>query len=476
MRFSFNGRDWTTSTSKVVALVLSIISLSLGTAARPAGAATQTTTQTFSATADAFVVSVSPRTNYGASRELHIDGSPKTNAYVAFKVNGLVGTVKRVLLRLYSKTGSRVGYKARPVLRRWGERTITYRNAPKLGTGRRSSGRFRAARWTTVDVTPLFLGQGTVSFALTSSNAAAIRLASRESAHGPQLVIETATQTAPASDLSWPPPPLVDPITVNVPNNNGYVAMGKNRDYIVHVGYLRDDLWLEGGHNVVVIGGRVTIPSPGPNAYARSGVKVRSATGTVHLEGLLIDNSGGYLADGIVTSAPDAVVQVENVRIEGVHATGTEHPDIIQPQAGLEALRVDHLTASTTLQGIFLRHNTVGGVFYRTGPADLRNINIYGLAGAHIAGFWQDRTTIPIALQNFWVHPGASAYPFPYQFYPDPSQPDGRKATLSPDGTYIYWPTSNISGHATKGVPAGGDYVPLGVPGESYVSPGYAGG
>src|SRR5262249_25947146 len=82
------------------------------------------------------------------------------------------------------------------------------------------------------------------------------------------------------SKLAWAPPALSSPITVTVPSGGGIIKMDTARDYIVKVGHLSacGGLWLEGGHNVVVIGGEISIVSTCGSAYDRTAVKVRANT------------------------------------------------------------------------------------------------------------------------------------------------------------------------------------------------------
>jgi hypothetical protein len=91
------------------------------------------------------------------------------------------------MLHVYSKTSLRRGFFVRTVARRWTELSITYANAPRVSRARVRSGRIRAGRWTTIDVTPFARGKDVVRLALTTASTSTIRLASRESAHPPRL-------------------------------------------------------------------------------------------------------------------------------------------------------------------------------------------------------------------------------------------------------------------------------------------------
>jgi hypothetical protein len=291
---------------------------------------------------------------------------------------------------------------------------------------------------------------------------------------------QTTVVAASGSKLSWAPPALSNPLTLNVPSSGGWFRLDSARDYVVKMGNVSavGGVVLEGGHNVVLIGGHITIPWAGstPGMNDRRALYVKGQTGVVHVEGLLIDNQGGDLGEGIQIAAQNAIVQIENVRVTDIHARDEVgftdcHPDIIQPHSGYKELRVDHLTGRSDYQGLFLKAESG----YTLGPTDLRNVNLIGLATGHYL-FWQELAATPVTLTNTWLDNSQTRYPLGYSVYPDIQKPVGRQAVVSPDGTQVYWPTSNIAGVVLKGRPPAGDFVPLGLAGTSYVSPGYVGG
>ena len=162
----------------------------------PTPTATQTpppVTFTFSPSADSYVNASSAATNYGTSTQFRVDGSPIVRSYLRFDVQGLSGTITRVTLRVYANSSSSLGYTVYAVSNNtWTESTITYDNAPLLGSSSGSSGKFNSAVWTTVDITSLVTGNGSLNIALATSSSTAVSLASRESgANAPQLIIET---------------------------------------------------------------------------------------------------------------------------------------------------------------------------------------------------------------------------------------------------------------------------------------------
>jgi len=279
---------------------------------------------------------------------------------------------------------------------------------------------------------------------------------------------------AAPSPLRWAPPVLVDPQVVSVPSTDGRVLMDPAKDYLVNLGHLSacGGLSLEGGHNVVVIGGEVTIPGACRDSYDRTAVKVRSNTGTVHLEGILID--GPFTHDGIVTASPQTTLQIENVRIDSVRTMDSAHPDCVQTQAGLGRLRVDRFTCTTELQGFFLKVEDGN----RVGACDIRNVNITGAPGKHL--FVQTTPDIPVALANVWLYSPKPWAPFGFLVYP---QADGRtylggydrkrRSVVARNRKRLWFVGSNIHGFIRKGPPPAGDMVPPGVAGTGYSSPGY---
>ncbi|MDW8007530.1 MAG: DNRLRE domain-containing protein, partial [Thermomicrobium sp.] len=157
--------------------------------------------------------------NYGTRASLRVDGSPVMRSYLRFDLTNVPDTpIARATLRIYTQSAHRAGYEVRPVAdTSWGERRLTYQNAPAVGNtviGR--SGRFVSGQWTNVDVTPVVKPGTKLALALVTSDATQMNLASREvGATAPQLVIEfapSATPTpSPTTPTSTPTPPSPTP-------------------------------------------------------------------------------------------------------------------------------------------------------------------------------------------------------------------------------------------------------------------------
>jgi hypothetical protein len=278
----------------------------------------------------------------------------------------------------------------------------------------------------------------------------------------------------PPPKLAWAPPRLTAPATLRVGPGGGEFRLQPGRDYVLRISEVSalGGVRLIGGHNVVIVGGHITIPWAGdnPTIADRVALYLYRQTGTVHVEGLLIDNAGGDLSEGIQINAPAAVVQLENVRVSDVHARDEvgftdNHPDLVQPWGGVAQLRVHRFSGSSDAQGFFLVGNN-GPI----GRADLRDVNMIGSPTArHL--FWHGGR-FPVTLTNVWIQPAAGR-PLGRAVWPDTSGEWPRQAFVAPDGSVSWPPESGIAGSIFPGVPPEGDFVPAPAVGAGYVSPGY---
>jgi hypothetical protein len=178
------------------------------TLAGPAGAAT------FTPTDDTFATTADPGTAYGTGQWIRVgSGTATRNAYFKFALTGLSGTVSKATLRVYTVTGG-AGFSARAAASNaWSETTLNANNQPGYSpTVVGSVGSFPTNSWVAVDVTPLVSGNGTYSFALTSSSTTPMDFTAKEygAANAPQLVVTTTTTPPP------PPPPTGAPTVSGV--------------------------------------------------------------------------------------------------------------------------------------------------------------------------------------------------------------------------------------------------------------------
>jgi hypothetical protein len=189
-------------------------------------------TVSIAAVADSYVGSDSPSINYGTATQLRADGSPIVNSYLRFAVQGLSGSVTSATLRVYANSSSSTGYNVAGVSSNtWGEKTITYSNAPPVGSTLGKSGAFSAGVWTNVNVTAYVTGNGSYNMAIVETGSTAVSFASREAgANAPQLVVvaggvsSTATPT-PVGGKSPTPTPIKTTTPTQAATTSGSVVM-----------------------------------------------------------------------------------------------------------------------------------------------------------------------------------------------------------------------------------------------------------
>jgi hypothetical protein len=292
----------------------------------------------------------------------------------------------------------------------------------------------------------------------------------------------------PGDKLAFSPPPLSNPVTIQVTNANKQLTLDPAKDYILEVVEKLTNapgLWIMGGRNVHLIGGHVAMEAPGGgNAYAEhTAVKIRDVdfyapkAGHVFVEGLLID--GAHTCDGIVTACSLKTVTIQNCRVTVRPRPATLpgiHEDCIQIQGAVGPLRIDKLTGYTVLQGIFIQAHDGQNV----GPIDIRRMNTHG-AYHSIYQANDSKTgaalTSVIKLTDYHISDSHPQKVFGLDVFPqsDGNGSPGRRAVVSPDGKYLTFEGPYaMSGRIENGGPPGGDFVPAGVAGLGYISPGYA--
>jgi hypothetical protein len=146
----------------------------------------------FKPEADTYVTAAAPARNFGLVGVLRVKSSPQAAAYLRFRIRKLKGDdITSVTLLLHALAGPHRSYQVRPVRRDdWREQRLTYENAPKLSLRYAASKPVRRGAWSAVDVTPFIAGdRGRVSLAITTRSELGVVFASRESEHGPRLVV-----------------------------------------------------------------------------------------------------------------------------------------------------------------------------------------------------------------------------------------------------------------------------------------------
>lgn len=192
------------------------------------------------------------------------------------------------------------------------------------------------------------------------------------------------TAASVATPLKWTPPTLTAPTTMVIATDPGVgithaisqqsgtakqkatFTLDNTKDYIIRVKRITSDygLIIDGGRNVWIFGGHISIPHVNSTDYAtmtdartdfarRRALLVAGGTsGVVHVEGLYYDRGAdgtGSLTEGINTQCPNRGVQIQNGKIGpltsfvvpsvpspgGFPSFDDNHPDVIQPLGGL---------------------------------------------------------------------------------------------------------------------------------------------
>ena len=178
-----------------------LVAAIVGLTALPGGArdVLAATTQTFVATADAYVKASSPTKNYGTATTLQVRApTPEYRVYLRFNVTGLTGSVTAAKVRLFVTDPSPFGGQVKSAAAGWTETGITWTNAPAPGGILGTAAAVTTSTWAEIALTPAaFSGNGQVNLAITSTNTNSVIYSSRQGANPPQLVLTTdATPTA----------------------------------------------------------------------------------------------------------------------------------------------------------------------------------------------------------------------------------------------------------------------------------------
>jgi hypothetical protein len=247
---------------------------------------------------------------------------------------------------------------------------------------------------------------------------------------------------------------------------------------------------VKGGRNVVIIGGEININiAHGTinNDNKRMGLKFKDQTGTVHAEGLWLH--GEYINEGIQIDAPDADVQIYNVRIDQIHGAKQRppysHADIVQPWGGVRSLKIDYMTGSSHYQGFLFKADYNGPL----GPVDVRHTNIEMLPGPSADSYFPNNggrygiafsrgayTSINWDSGTVWMKVNPN-YKSPWYKnmidFNGNGEPSSADAGSDGTGNFVDMNSyrSDQSGRIyeyTGSTPPGGDYVPASSVGSSY--------
>ena len=313
--------------------------------------------------------------------------------------------------------------------------------------------------------------------------------------------------------LTWSPPKLTAPETIVVadqPVSDDHVVrivLDPARDYILKVGHMNKvgTLEVEGGNDVVIMGGRITCLEIVDSNTARGrGIALWDNTGVFHVEGVLFENCG----DGMVISSPASTVQLQNVRFQDIDAPyDLNHPDVIQTWRGPKEIRIDRLTADSSSKGFIWM--SVDGTQPRRVNQRRVNFRLWSQGGSQPKGpevftwhtsagtrstcylCWSEtawyNSSLRRRLQDSWGTfdlPDGTHQFVPYRIVGANGRAVEIKTRAAHDalhgdlgrrpGDYIERLAPSLEGERWYwGVPPGGDFVPANVPGVKYRSPGY---
>jgi hypothetical protein len=255
--------------------------------------------------------------------------------------------------------------------------------------------------------------------------------------------------------LAWAPPRLRHPRTIVVDQRTPTLNLDNARDYRIKLPRkplrLLNGLAINGGHNVVLVGGRIEVPATRPvkGAHVGRGLYLLNQTGTVHVEGLRIGGRG--LTEGIDLGQPFRnTVQLENIHIDRVRypAGLPTHPDLLQTWSGPGVLRVDRFEGTTEYQGMFLNPEELGSS--RPRLFDLRNVAINGSGPRAAYLLWQ-ATPFQLRVTGVTV-----------------------RTTAARSSRLLFWPSPQTWGSARVAAAGGSRATARVRAGATYRTPGYA--
>lgn len=311
--------------------------------------------------------------------------------------------------------------------------------------------------------------------------------------------------------LFRPPTMSYPPVTVNVPSGPQTLTLDDSKDYLLNLGAVswntvgagrttttRSELVIKGGRKRVIIGGSINVNSvdawdDAVSLHLVGGVDADQG-GEFYLEGVDFPNS----VNAITLSTP-SLVTLQNIRVgnNGVyqhdHSHGI-HPDIIQVWRSTTGngprIRIDRFTGNSDYTGF----SCLEAPDPRSWEIHHSNVQTVGDC-IYAASGGQPHTACKYVWDEVWFHTAAG------KIDDHISYTDSNWYRLS-NGTQTWdsgglrvggagsltslggnqgdtWtclePTAGLYNQtAWWGTPPAGDFVPAGVPGVNYSSPGYA--
>lgn len=294
-----------------------------------------------------------------------------------------------------------------------------------------------------------------------------------------------------SSALLYKQPVLTNPKTINLPTGYSAHTLLDNTDYILKMPSTPKTgaTVIMGGRNVVMIGGHVKMDpkvntQTGGDIYRRA-IYVKDNKGTVHIEGIHIEGDSSTTFDGIGIAAPDSIVQIQNIRMTNLYGTNSGfHADMVQPFGGVKELRVDKFTGSSYYQGFQIASKS-----FPIGHVKLSRVNVESVgaatkqSGGQLLWFISTNSgfdcsrSFPVTLSEFYIKYRPDGWGLGTSAYPMGSTKDDYGVmcggVLNAEKTQISFPYLPVTGIVKGGAPSTGDFVPMGVAGINYKSPGY---
>jgi len=247
----------------------------------------------------------------------------------------------------------------------------------------------------------------------------------------------------------WTAPELEDPETIRLGTGPTVTRLDPGRDYVVELPEQtkRGATVLVGGRNVVIDGGSIAVRPTADGDERRRALYIKDARGTVHVEDVRIDGSGAP-SDGVAISAPDAVVQLQDLAVEDLRGSVSGwHADIVQPWGGVRELRIDRLRGSSNYQGLFLRPDLgeIGRVVLSR--VDLRLTDEPTDGGGHLLWLATGCDAPEVTLEDVRLS-ADDGRPAEQLVWP---QPDDPKCPARAAGGRLSWPGLPVNGTVTAG-------------------------
>jgi parallel beta-helix repeat protein len=371
--------------------------------------ASAATPVTVIASADSYVDSALPTSNFGSRTSFPVDNSPQQTAYLKFDIPSGTDLSGGVKLRIFAQSNHSTGVTSYSVANTtWTETGITYDNAPNVGEASGKSGPLAVSTWAEIDVTSAVVSTGKVSLALKTASNTALRITSREGTNKPRLVIgETTT-----------PPPTSKEFTVSPVAGGSYKAVSGSTTY---TGTLKSvgqravtDLKVAGGGTIRFTSGEFDF---GSDYFVLSNVTNIDFVGA-GVDATLIRNYSDAAAD----TEPFSFTGANGVKIRNmtVRAGGSARnsSDAIDFDRGNNSLVENVKITESRARGIVFDGKDAGATAESN---TIRNCHITGIPGAGVEFLASSRNTVigceirKVKGVGIYAHQSSGSAPQPYK-------------------------------------------------------------